>query len=148
MARATKTKSTLYKLLLIAVFSAIVVSVIYAILESGPWIVPDEARKLQNPLTSSEAALAAGRAVYLDKCSECHGDSGRGDGPQAKMYKQKPPDLTDASRLDKQTDGELFYKITHGHRPMPSFRKRLTDEQRWQLVLLVRFLSHPAHSVH
>jgi len=32
------------------------------------------------------------------------------------------------------TDGELFYKISEGHRPMPSFKKRFTEEQRWQLV--------------
>lgn len=144
MAPTRKTKSTLSKLLLLVIFVAIVISVAYAILQSGPWIVPEEAKKVKNPLVPSESALAASRSTYLDKCSECHGDSGRGDGPQAKMYNSKPSDLTDASRLDNQTDGELFYKITHGHRPMPSFRKRLTDEQRWQLVLLIRALSHPA----
>ena len=36
------------------------------------------------------------------------------------------------------TDGELFYRITKGRRPMPAFERRLSDEQRWQLVVLVR----------
>jgi mono/diheme cytochrome c family protein len=39
------------------------------------------------------------------------------------------------------TDGEIFYQITVGRRPMPSFKNRLTEEQRWQLTLLVRSFS-------
>ena len=36
-----------------------------------------------------------------------------------------PADLTDAKRMNKFTDGELYYKITVGKKPMPSFEKRL-----------------------
>jgi mono/diheme cytochrome c family protein len=36
------------------------------------------------------------------------------------------------------TDGELFYKLSEGHKPMPSFKKRLSEDQRWRLVLLLR----------
>jgi hypothetical protein len=50
--------------------------------------------------------------------------------------------LTDAPHLATVTDGELFYVISEGHKPMPSYRKKLTEEQRWQLVLLVRAFSH------
>jgi len=43
------------------------------------------------------------------------------------------------------TDGELFWKISEGRRPMPEFKKRLTEEQRWQLVNYVRtFAPKPA----
>ena len=136
-----KSKSNLSKLLLLVIFAVIVISVAYTILQSGPWVVPDAAKQARNPLAPSASALAAGRSVYLDKCAECHGDSGKGDGPQAKMYSPLPSDLTDAARLSKETDGELFYKITHGHKPMPAFRKRLSDEQRWQLVLAIRAFS-------
>ena len=61
------------------------------------------------------------------------------------MYDPPPADLTDAAKMNKVTDGEIFYQITVGRKPMPSFRKRLTEEQRWQLVLLVRsFAAQPA----
>jgi len=40
--------------------------------------------------------------------------------------------------MEEMTDGEIFYKISEGRRPMPSFKKRLTEEQRWQLVNYVR----------
>jgi len=57
------------------------------------------------------------------------------------MHSPAPADLTDAGRMNSVTDGEIFYQITTGRRPMPSFKNRLTEEQRWQLTLLVRSLS-------
>lgn len=40
-----------------------------------------------------------------------------------------------------QTDGELFWKITIGRRPMPANRKLLTEEERWHLVNYTRMLA-------
>jgi hypothetical protein len=39
------------------------------------------------------------------------------------------------------TDGALFYEVSEGRRPMPEFKTRMTEEQRWQLVLLMRSFS-------
>ena len=48
--------------------------------------------------------------------------------------------------MSATTDGELFYQISEGRKPMPAFKKRLTEEQRWQLVLLVRsFITDFSH---
>jgi len=99
----------------------------------------------QKSIAPSPAALNAAKQVYADQCANCHGDTGKGDGSDAMMYDPGPADLTDASRMNKLTDGEIYYQITQGRKPMPSFKKRLTEEQRWQLVLLVRsFASAPA----
>jgi hypothetical protein len=46
--------------------------------------------------------------------------------------------------MNHLTDGEIFYQITQGRKPMPSFRKKLTEDQRWQLVILVRSFAAPA----
>lgn len=119
-------------------------SAVYAFLHPGPWIVPDAAKRVPNPLKPSQADLPRAQRVYLDKCAECHGDSGKGDGSQGKMYDPLPTNFTDAQQMDKVSDGELFYKISEGHRPMPSFKKRLTEEQRWQLVLFLRSLETPS----
>ena len=41
----------------------------------------------------------------------------------------------------KQTDGELFYKITEGRGDMPSFKKKIPDdEDRWLVINYVRTL--------
>jgi mono/diheme cytochrome c family protein len=116
-------------------------SVVYAFLHPGPWIVPETAKQVVNPLQPSQANLPAARALYLDKCAECHGDAGKGDGSQAKQYDPLPRDLTDGVYMNAVSDGELFYKISEGHRPMPAFKKRFSEEQRWQLVLFIRSLA-------
>jgi mono/diheme cytochrome c family protein len=46
--------------------------------------------------------------------------------------------------MSAQSDGELFYKISEGRRPMPEFKTKLTEEQRWQLVLFTRSLADSA----
>ncbi|HZV86707.1 MAG TPA: cytochrome c [Candidatus Binatus sp.] len=128
----------LRKLLFAALLAAIVTSIAVALYQNREWKVPEEAKRRQNPIQTSPAALAAARAIYLDKCVQCHGETGKGDGPDAAMYYPSPASLTDAKRMSAATDGELFYEISVGRKPMPAFKKRLTEEQRWQLVLLVR----------
>ena len=109
------------------------------------WTVPPEFKALKNPLAASPQVIAAAKELYDDKCANCHGEKGKGDGPEAEMYDTPPADLTHPGMLDKMTDGEIFWKITQGRRPMPSFRKQYTDEQRWQLVHFVRtFAPKPA----
>ena len=61
-----------------------------------------------------------------------------GDGPDAAQYKPRPASLAQAMRAPALTDGEIFWKITEGRRPMPGFKNQLSDEQRWQLVNLLR----------
>ena len=99
---------------------------------------------MKNPIAPSVAALENGRRTYLDKCAECHGETGKGDGPKGAMYSTPPASLTDRKRMVGVTDGEIFYQITEGRRPMPSFKKRLTEEERWELVLFVRTFSAPS----
>ena len=42
------------------------------------------------------------------------------------------------------SDGELFYKISKGRNPMPSFESKLTEQERWGMVLYIRtFLKGP-----
>ena len=105
------------------------------------WPVPEEAKKLKNPVPATEASLAAGKALFLDRCAQCHGEQGKGDGPEAPLYSVKAADFTDAHMMGEMTDGEIFWKISEGRRPMPSFKERLTEEQRWQLVNFLRTLA-------
>ena len=116
----------------------------WVIQENKAWVVPQEYKSLKNSLSASESNLNAARRIYADECVQCHGQRGQGDGPEAKQHYPFPADLTDPNLLKGATDGEVFYWITEGRRPMPSFKRRLTPDQRWQLVLLVRSFSQPA----
>ena len=135
----------LRKLLFVALLVLICAIVGYWLTqENKPWVVPDEYKSLKNPLPASASNLHAARDLYVDECAQCHGERGQGDGPQARSHYPLPADLTDAKLRRNVTDGEIFYQISQGRRPMPSFKNRLTQNQRWQLVLLVRSFSQSA----
>ena len=109
-----------------------------ALAHGSNWPVPEAAKKMKNPVPLSDAALQAAKAIYEEKCAQCHGDTGKGDGSEAAMYDVKPANFSDAHMMGEMTDGEIFYKMSEGRQPMPAFRKQLTEEQRWQLVHFVR----------
>jgi mono/diheme cytochrome c family protein len=111
--------------------------------DTGPWVVPEAAKAIANPVPATSASIVAGASLYSDNCARCHGDRGDGDGPDANMYRPPPAALSRAMRSNHMTDGEIFWKIGEGRRPMPSFKKDLTDEQRWQLVNFLRTFAKP-----
>jgi mono/diheme cytochrome c family protein len=102
------------------------------------WTAPDAAKKVKNPVPANPTTVAAGKVVYTNNCARCHGDGGKGDGPDADLYDPGPANFTDGSLMRGMPDGELFYKITEGRPPMPSFKKDLSETQRWQAVDYVR----------
>jgi mono/diheme cytochrome c family protein len=129
------------KLLLALIFVTLCVVAVFTYYENRPWKVPEEAKRRPNPIQASTSALAAGRSIYMDKCTQCHGQTGKGDGPDAASYYPSPTSLVDAKHMNSVTDGEIFYQISQGRKPMPAFKKKLSEEQRWQLVLYVRALA-------
>jgi mono/diheme cytochrome c family protein len=145
MRNPNQPKSSRNAAILLVLLFALAAYFAYTAFSRNVWSIPPEAKLVKNPIHDDPAIIAKQvLPAYLDKCSECHGETGQGNGPQAKMYDPRPAPLTDASRLSAVTDGELFYVISNGHKPMPSYKKKLTDDQRWQLVLLVRAFSHTA----
>lgn len=102
------------------------------------WRVPEQMKKVQNPYAANSEAVDAGMMVYMEHCKSCHGEDGDGKGEKAKELSVAPANFTDARAMSTVTDGELFWKITRGRRPMPSFKDKLTDEERWQLVVYIR----------
>jgi mono/diheme cytochrome c family protein len=138
-------KPTASTFLFVLVLAAIAFAIAYAALHQNTWSwpVPEEAKQLKNPVQPSAAALASARSIYRDKCAQCHGDTGKGDGRDAARYDPKPADFSDANLMRGVTDGEIFYKISEGKKPMPVFKTRLSEEQRWELVLLIRSFATP-----
>jgi len=101
-------------------------------------VVPDAAKKMKNPVPVTEEGLAAARDLYLENCARCHGEKGKGDGPEAPMQSVKPADFTNGQMMSEMADGEIFYRISEGRRPMPPFKRTLSEEQRWELVNFLR----------
>jgi mono/diheme cytochrome c family protein len=134
-------KFRLRKTLFVALLAMIALSIVLGVTQRGQWNIPEEAKLRQNPLQPSPQALDVARILYSDHCERCHGKSGKGDGADATKFSTSPRDLTDSVNMSAQSDGELFYKISEGRQPMPEFKTKLTEEQRWQLVLLMRSLA-------
>src|SRR5690606_17268199 len=44
---------------------------------------------------SGDPLLVEGRALFLERCASCHGDSGIGDGPVARINDVPPGNLAD-----------------------------------------------------
>ncbi len=109
-----------------------------------PWVAPDDARKVKNPFPASPENLAAGETLFQDNCVLCHGEKGTGDGPGAKTIKVKPANFTDKELMSAETDGSLFWKMSEGRGPMPSWKDDLTDKERWLLVNYIRKLGKDA----
>ena len=126
---------------------ALAVAAAFSVAAHDPkdWPVPAAAKKMKNPVPRSDAALRAARDTFNDRCVNCHGETGKGDGSDAMMYTPPPADLTDAHMMGMMSDGEIFYKISEGRNAMLAFKKLLTVEQRWQLVHFVRTLAPKAH---
>jgi len=105
-----------------------------------PWPVPEQAAKKANPIKSSSESISAGKALWSQHCSSCHGKTGVGDGTKAAQLKTQPNDLTVAS-FQSQSDGALFYKTEEGREDMPSFKKKIPDPNDvWDLVNFMRTL--------
>jgi mono/diheme cytochrome c family protein len=102
-----------------------------------------EGRKMKNPVPSTPASVAAGRAMYQKHCRFCHGAEALGDGPSAPKG-SKPSNLTDAEWSRGSTDGEIFVVVRDGAGPkfdMKGFQGRMTAEDMWHVVNYVRSIA-------
>jgi mono/diheme cytochrome c family protein len=86
--------------------------------------------------------IARGKAVYQHHCQDCHGLTGRGDGPAATSLKVPPADFQ-RFRSFLKSDEELLRTIEHGvvFSPMHSWRGQLTDGEMQDVVAHIRLLS-------
>jgi mono/diheme cytochrome c family protein len=106
-----------------------------------PWVAPASASRVQNPIKPSPTGLRHAEQLYQQDCMICHGKTGASNGPAAGSLPQKPANFTDAQMMSKATDGELFWKMTTGRAPMPSWQDRFSETERWELVNYLRELT-------
>ncbi|HEY4800958.1 MAG TPA: cytochrome c [Bacteroidia bacterium] len=110
--------------------------------QTSIWVAPKEADLIKNPLEDNLTAAKEGKKLYLQNCAVCHGDKGKGDGIAAAGLTPKPANHT-SDKVQNQSDGAIFWKMTTGRPPMASYKEALTETQRWQLVNYIRTLKTP-----
>lgn len=125
-----------------AIAGLVVVSTAFTnrIATSGDWEVPANYKTMKNPVSASSGSLSNGKALWDMHCKSCHGKYGEGDGPKAANLDTHPGDFT-LEEFQGQTDGSLFYKTKFGRDEMPSFEKKIPDDQEiWDIVNYMREL--------
>ncbi len=104
------------------------------------WVVPDTERDKKNPVKADKESLSIGKALYKKHCKSCHGKKGLGDGPKAAQLDTPSGDFSMAA-FQAQTDGTLRYKSIVGRDDMPSYEKKIPDEEdHWHIVNYLRTL--------
>ena len=120
--------------LTVAVAAAGVLALSASAWAQGPWEAPAAEKGKKSPGGNT----ASGKKLAETNCASCHGASGKGDGPAAAALNPKPADWTSA-KVQSESEGELFWKISNGRGPMPPW-KHLSEKDRWDLVSYVKSL--------
>ena len=104
------------------------------LLSAQGWKVPADKAKALSPFIFTDETRKAGEVLYIDKCQACHGDPGSGN---VLMTIPAPTDLA-TEKMQRNTDGEMFYKISEGHTVMLSFKDILSATEIWKIVSYIR----------
>lgn len=104
-----------------------------------PWKAPPQADQLKDPLVGNPKSVQRGEKVFTSVCWTCHGMGGHGDGPAAAGLPIAPAKLSDPV-VQAQSNGALYWKITHGRGAMPTYEEVLSREERWAVVQYLRTL--------
>jgi len=98
------------------------------------WTVPAEQSKITSPQPFTKSTARDGKDLFNAKCKSCHGAVGTNS---SLPLNPKPGDPA-SEKFSKQTDGDLFYKMTNGRGAMPAFASQLSEEERWKIISYIR----------
>ena len=135
-----KTKTPFLIIVTLVVMSLLAMTVVPD-QQGEPWEVPSKYDKMKNPYADAEDDENIGKILYSKHCKSCHGTKGKGDGNKAASIDTPIGDFTDGS-IASQSDGSIYYKTIFGRDDMPSFEKKIADEEeRWLVVNYVKKLA-------
>jgi copper transport protein len=90
-----------------------------------------------NPVEATQESIDRGRMLFMQNCTQCHGETGRGDGPLASTLPIPPANLYD--HIPFHPDQFFFGVMTRGlSGVMPSFEGTISEEDRWNILNYLR----------
>ncbi len=100
-----------------------------------------DSRKLPDPLPYNEQNMVAGAMLFRSHCAGCHGLPGKPSRMGKAEFPHPPQLFTPIGMVTDDPEGVTFWKVTNGIRlsGMPSFGDVLTEDQRWQLAMLLHY---------
>jgi thiosulfate dehydrogenase len=108
--------------------------------------------KLPHPepqVPADEVNLVSGAKVYKEQCAVCHGLPGAPKSLVAQGMFPAPPQLFKGTGVTDDDAWESYWKVENGIRMsgMPGFKDRLTENQIWQVTVLVKNADKISESV-
>lgn len=101
------------------------------------WIVPDDRKEKLSTFPFDESTRQAGEKLYTINCMSCHGTPGKADF----LNLSPSPGDPATEKIQINSDGELFYKISTGRIQMPAFRSILSSSEIWNIISYIRSLN-------
>jgi mono/diheme cytochrome c family protein len=98
-------------------------------------------KDLKNPVPYTQESVDQGKEAYSYFCVQCHGPKADGNGTVGQSFAPLPANLRDAG-VQKQSDGELFVKISLGFRRHPPLASTVSEPDRWAVVNYIRSLKN------
>ncbi|MGO9021296.1 MAG: c-type cytochrome [Syntrophobacteraceae bacterium] len=104
----------------------------------GIWVEREaNPMELVDPLADNSKMIAWGWERYRFYCVQCHGPMLDGNGTVGQSFAPLPDNLK-SSKVQEQSDGEIFYKIRFGFNRHPPLYATLTDDETWAVIRYVR----------
>jgi hypothetical protein len=98
------------------------------------WVVPEDKKGKLSPFAFNEETRKAGGRLYTINCMSCHGTPGKANFSNL----VPPPGDPATEKIQHNSDGEIFFKITSGRGPMPSFKNSIQANDIWKLISFLR----------
>jgi cbb3-type cytochrome c oxidase subunit III len=93
-------------------------------------------------LSESPDMIALGQEIYAQSCAECHGETGRGNGPAAASLTASLPNFADQAYMAKLSGNDFFRATADGiGDEMPAFGNLLSEQELWSVSGYLRTLS-------
>ena len=93
---------------------------------------PDDKEDLKNPVAAQPEAIAAGRKLFLEGCSGCHGPTAEGG---------RGPNLAQGDQIRGATNRHLMSVLTEGVKGSDMPPSGLPVDKNWQVIAYLRNLT-------
>jgi mono/diheme cytochrome c family protein len=104
----------------------------------------------QPPFAANEQVYQAGAQIYAQECASCHGAPGHDSDFAQWMYPRAPQlwkkhGKNNVVGVSDDDPGETYWKVKNGIRltGMPAFQHVLSEEQMWDVTLLLKSADQP-----
>ena len=117
-----------------ALLTGIILMTFSSLIFCQEWVVPADRANRLSTFPFNDENRESGEKIYTVNCMSCHGTPGKGN------YIDLVPSPGDPAtdKIQRNRDGEIFYKIFSGRGQMPSFRSVLTTNEIWYVVSFIR----------